>query len=235
MTIAVLAAMGMELDAFKVLMTDVEDLSEGNFTLYKGKCSNTDILLLQTYVYKGYACITLTKLLENYHVDAVVNIGTEGSLSLDVKVNDVVVATKVAYHDIKDPYYKLGWTGHSHSKAYYGEYYCDEHLVEVAKKVKTDIPFHVGPMVSGDAFIDIPVATEILKNFPGALCGENEAGGVAQVCKFYNIPFIVLRAISDITVMENNLAMFDHNVYDTSDASAIFTKQFIEQLEKENA
>lgn len=235
MKIAVLAAMEMEFKAFEILLENKEDLSEGSFHLVKGMISNTEIYLLQTYIYKTYAAITTTKFLEKYDVDLVINIGTEGSLDKNVHVNDVVIATKVAFHDVIDPYYyQNGWVHFVKDNAHYGAFDCDPKYVEIAKKIKTDIPFHVGPMVSGDDFIDIDIARGILKNFPGALCGENEAGGVAQTCYFYNVPFIVLRAISDITVEHDNIEMFNNNVYSTSDVSALFTKQFILQCEKED-
>ncbi len=53
-------------------------------------------------------------------------------------------------------------------------------------------------MASGDEFINKPNRRESLKsNFPDLLCVEMEGAAIAQVCYECNIPFVVIRTISD--------------------------------------
>ncbi|MGB2128959.1 MAG: 5'-methylthioadenosine/adenosylhomocysteine nucleosidase, partial [Flavicella sp.] len=57
---------------------------------------------------------------------------------------------------------------------------------------------HTGIILSGDQFIASKEKINALKeSIPEALCVEMEGAAVAQVCYEYEIPFSVIRIISD--------------------------------------
>ena len=77
----------------------------------------------------------------------------------------------------------------------------DEQLIELAKaackKVVPSIGAHVGRIVSGDQFIsDKAVKDKITANFKG-YCTEMEGAAIAQAAYLNQIPFVIIRAISD--------------------------------------
>lgn len=77
----------------------------------------------------------------------------------------------------------------------------DERLVELAEKacheVNPEIQVFRGRIVSGDQFIaDKAVKNRITENFQG-YCTEMEGAAIAQAAYLNDVPFVVLRAISD--------------------------------------
>ena len=77
----------------------------------------------------------------------------------------------------------------------------DETMVKVAKeaceKVNPEISVFTGRVVTGDQFIaSKEVKDRIKTNFDG-LCTEMEGAAIAQAAWLNNIPFVIIRAISD--------------------------------------
>jgi adenosylhomocysteine nucleosidase len=68
---------------------------------------------------------------------------------------------------------------------------------EACKKVNPEIGVHVGRIVSGDQFIsDKSKKTWLIENFNGYCC-EMEGAAIAQAAYLNNVPFLIVRAISD--------------------------------------
>ena len=89
----------------------------------------------------------------------------------------------------------------------------------------------IGNIATGDSLIHKEEQVDLInKNFPTTLCAEMEAAGVAQVCKNYNKPFIVIRSLSDITLSKGNELDFTTYVEIASKRSALWCKKFIEKL-----
>ena len=77
----------------------------------------------------------------------------------------------------------------------------DKDLIELAKKtcdeVNPDIHSYVGRVVSGDQFISDNKKKHYLINEFDGYCAEMEGAAMAQAAHLNQIPFIILRAISD--------------------------------------
>ena len=90
---------------------------------------------------------------------------------------------------------------------------------------------HHGVVASGDRFISgADEAAALLARFPKAICAEMEAGSVAQVCTHYDIPFIVLRSLSDVAVKAGNAMTFEEYKEAASRRSAALCSSFIKGL-----
>ncbi len=56
-----------------------------------------------------------------------------------------------------------------------------------------------GLIATGDSFMSDPVRVASVKEqFPDIMAGEMEAAAIAQVCHQFNVPFVIIRALSDI-------------------------------------
>jgi adenosylhomocysteine nucleosidase len=175
--------------------------------------------------------MSTTILFENFDIEGVVNIGTAGGLREDQEVLDVVISNIVAHHDMDISVfgYPLGFDQD------YTAYKADDKYIEIMKNIieKEDRVF-IGNIASGDSFIHREDQIELInKNFPGALCAEMEAAGIAQVCKHYKKPFIVIRSLSDITIKEGNDLDFNTYVSLASKRSALWCEKFIEELKNQ--
>ncbi len=229
--IAIIGAMDEEVLEIKKIMNNKVESSINNIEFCTGIISKTDVVLLKSGIGKVNAAICTTVLFSNFDVDKVINIGTAGGLLKEMNPLDVVVSTKVAHHDwIVKPF---NWpTGFDQDKTCYS---ADEQLVDIVNSiVKEDTKHKVycGPIASGDLFVsDLEDVNRILESFPGAMCAEMEACGVAQVCKHFNKPFIVIRSLSDVALNKDNGIEFDTYLQQASANSAIWCNKFIKKIE----
>ena len=74
------------------------------------------------------------------------------------------------------------------------------------------------------------MGAKINKKFK-ALCVEMEGASIAQVCYLSNVPFLVIRSISDSPYEEDNHITFDEFLKISSNMAAKFIKQFINKIE----
>ncbi len=71
------------------------------------------------------------------------------------------------------------------------------HLQKKCEATTPEIGIHTGRIVSGDQFVsDTEVKKRIVDDFAG-LCTEMEGAAIAQTAHLNNIPFVIIRTISD--------------------------------------
>ncbi len=226
--IAIIGAMQPEVDEILKLCQNVEEKTIHGIRFYTALCSSTEVVIALSGVAKVAAAMTTTCLLENFNVTGIINIGTAGGLLKDQEVLDVVVSTEVAHHDIDITPFGI--------KREFGgrfSYKADPTFVEViANLVQTqDVRVWIGPMVSGDQFICRPQqVSEILEHFPTANCVEMEAASIAQVCEHYQVPFVVIRSLSDIAVRDDNHLSFEEYLSVAAKRSATWVVKAIDAI-----
>ena len=226
--IAIIGAMQQEVDELLKLCENVEERMIHGNRFYTGRLSQTDVVVALSGVAKVAAAMTTTSLFENFHVDGVINIGTAGGLKSEQEVLDVVVSSVVAHHDVDITAFgvKRGFNERFSYKASLA-------FVEVISNLIKDKEHRVwiGPMVSGDQFIHRQQQVDsILADFPDANCVEMEAAAIAQVCEHYQVPFVVIRSLSDITVRDDNHLSFEQYLSVAAKRSAHWVYQAIDAI-----
>ena len=196
--IGIIAAMHEEVDAIKELMKDIEVKKIYKLEFLTGKINDKDIVLVKCGVGKVNAARTTQILINNFNLEYVINVGTAGGLNENIEIGDIVIADKLIQHDFDISIF-------GHEKGYISDtgkyFYSDEKLIEKAKKTMEGINksynTFIGTIATGDIFVqDIKVKDRIKEEF-NADCTEMEGAAIAQVCSLDNIPFIVIRSISD--------------------------------------
>ncbi|PIQ44082.1 MAG: 5'-methylthioadenosine/S-adenosylhomocysteine nucleosidase [Gammaproteobacteria bacterium CG11_big_fil_rev_8_21_14_0_20_46_22] len=216
MTIGIMGAMPEEVDIIREQMTDIEETEHGSRKYYKGKINDTDVVLVFSRWGKVAASATATSLITEFKVDQLIFTGVAGAASPDLNIGDIVISSEAYQHDMDPrplfPKHEVPLTGITFFKA-------DDALIKKATAAAEDllarpeakIPTaalekfsiraprcHLGVIASGDQFIADTERTEaILREQPKTLAVEMEGAAVAQVCHDYNIPFVVIRTISD--------------------------------------
>lgn len=115
-----------------------------------------------------------------------------------MNVGDIVVSTEVRYHDadVTAFGYEPGQMAQCPPA-----FIADEKLIALAEKCIQQLNLNAvrGLICSGDAFINgsEPLA-RIRHIFPQVAAVEMEAAAVGHVCHQFNVPFVVVRAISDV-------------------------------------
>lgn len=138
-------------------------------------------------------------LADRYNVDAVINTGVAGSLNNDIDICDIVISTVAQEHDMDVT--ALGYEKGIIPDMDVSIFEADRKLVELTKKsakeAGLDVKVFEGKVVSGDQFISTHEKKKSLKNSFGGDCAEMEGAAIAHVASLNNIPFLVIRAISD--------------------------------------
>lgn len=191
MTIAILVAMGKELNLLLPLLDNTKSETIDGFTFHSGKIGNNDIVAMQCGIGKVNAAIGTLTLLNNFKPELVINTGVAGGASQDAHVMDVIVGSSIAYHDV--------WCGPG---TIYGEASGYPLYFESDKRFSTLIPERAdikrGLICSGDKFIaSLEEVQTIQKAFPQVLAVDMESATIAQVCYLRKIPVLVMRVISD--------------------------------------
>ena len=191
MTIAILVAMGKELNLLLPLLSEVKTETVDGFTFHSGKIGNNNIVVMQCGIGKVNAAIGTLTLLNHYSPELVINSGVAGGASQDAHVMDVIVGITIAYHDV--------WCGPG---TQYGEASGYPLYFESDKRFADLIPNRPdvkrGLICSGDKFIaSIEEVKAIQAAFPQVLAVDMESATIAQVCYLRKVPVLVMRVISD--------------------------------------
>lgn len=230
MKIGVIVAMQEEMLAIKKYIKDIDEECVLGVTFYKGKIEEINIILVECGIGKVNAARTTQMLIDNYKVDCIINIGVAGGVSSRIKVGDIVIGKYLVQHD-------FDITAFGHELGYITgvgkEIYSDNRLVEVFDKGldKLEISAVIGGIASGDIFCtDTSMSVSIQKQF-NVDCVEMEGASIAQVCFLSNVPFLILRSISDVVNGTNEID-FDKFLVSSSNVVSKLLYENIERVEK---
>ncbi|TFF65360.1 5'-methylthioadenosine/adenosylhomocysteine nucleosidase [Helcococcus ovis] len=225
MLCGIIGAMPKEVEAIKDKMLNIKEENIQGVDFYFGKINNQDVILTKSGVGKVNASIITTLMIMTYHPDYIVNIGTAGGMLKEQNTLDIVISENVIQHDFDTSYIDgksgIGITTKS-----------DELLRNKVKesflKNKVDSNIYFGDIISGDVFVGEEVKVlELKEKFPTAIACEMEAAAIGYTCDKFNIPFIIIRSLSDIVHHDNSNIDFMKNVEITSKRSADMLEEFL--------
>ncbi|MDN6639401.1 MAG: 5'-methylthioadenosine/adenosylhomocysteine nucleosidase [Tetragenococcus sp.] len=230
MKIGIIGAMAQEVKVLTESCQDVEKWERAGATFYSGEMAGHEVIVVQSGIGKVLASLTASLLIQQYQVDFLINTGSAGGIGTGLSVGDVVIAEKLAYYDVDA-------TGFGYE---YGQlpggmplyYEAGSQLVEqiAAAAEKSNLSIKKGLIVTGDSFIDDQTKiSEILNHFPSALCCEMEGTAIAQTAQQFNVPAVVIRAMSD-TADHAATQSFDEFIDQAGQRSAEMVMTFIRSI-----
>lgn len=198
--LGIIGAMDEEVAKLKEEMTDVEVSTKAGMDFYKGTMQGHEVVVVRSGIGKVNAGMCTQILCDCFGVRAVINTGIAGSLNADINIGDIVLSTEALQHDVDAT--GFGYPVGVIPRMEVSTFVADEKLRALAKasceKVNPDVSVFEGRVVSGDQFIsDKAVKENILNNFPNSFCTEMEGAAIAQAAYLNNVPFLIIRAISD--------------------------------------
>jgi len=124
----------------------------------------------------------------------VISAGSAGGLNPRVRVGDVVAGSSYTFGgaDARAFGYSLGQV-----PGMPGSYLAHPELLRSAEAPAGSNLLR-GEVVSGDAFIDGRSFERVRRRFPDALAADMESAAIAQACHLLDVPFLSVRAISDL-------------------------------------
>jgi len=195
---------------------------------YEAMYNGIDLVIAYSKIGKVFSTLTAATMIEHFGAQKLLFSGVAGAISSELKVGDLIVATKLSQHD-------LDITAFGHPFGYVPEgavfVESDKMLIELSKEVANEMGLHVkeGIIATGDQF----VANEERKNWIGSTFGadalEMEGGSVAVVCNALHVPFFILRAISDAADMDASFS-FDAFLESSAKTSAEFVMKMVNKI-----
>ena len=197
--IGIIGAMDEEISQIKAKLSDVTVTEIAAMTFSKGKLGSHDIVAVRSGIGKVNAAVCTQILATYFHVDHIINTGVAGSLKNEINIGDVVISTDALQHDMDAT--GFGYEPGVIPRMKVSDFIADENLrklaVKACREAGLQIGVHEGRIVSGDQFIsDHAVKERIVKQF-GGYCTEMEGAAIAQAAYLNDIPFLIIRAISD--------------------------------------
>jgi len=207
--IGIISAMKNEIDLL-LGEADIERTDTiGGVDYYVGKLCGRDVVIVRSGIGKVLSASGATALLNNYDISEVYFTGIAGGVGDETEVLDEVIATSLVQHDYGQITNEgFEWTagsegapGEEREAGQDGYYPCDERLVDLAynsavKVVGEDHAFK-GVIATGDQFVASEDYVNLLQDNHNAIACEMEGASVAVVCRQYDVPFVVIRAMSD--------------------------------------
>lgn len=198
MLIGIIGAMDIEVEGLKELMDEPHIQTISTVDFYRGDINGISVVVAAAGVGKVNAAVCAQTMILTYKPDYVINIGVAGGLAPELGIGDIAVAENVVEHDMDTT--PIGDVPGYISGINIVRIPCDKWLCDMMITASEHIDgIHVlkGTIASGDQFISMPDEREkIISNF-GAIAAEMEGASIGHVCYMNDVPFGVLRAISD--------------------------------------
>ncbi len=230
MKIAIMGAMPEEVAPILERLDDVEEVNYAKNKYYKAKYKNIDVVVAYSKIGKVFSTLTATTMLELFACDVLLFTGVAGAVNPELQIGDLVVASKLAQHDLDITIF-----GHPHGYVPEGSVYveADQDLIALSKMVASEMDVNVkeGIIATGDQFIASVERKNFIAETFKADALEMEGASVAVVCDALGVPFFILRSISDSADMDAGFN-FEEFVESSAKVSAEFLMKMVDRLAK---
>ncbi|MFT4929704.1 MAG: adenosylhomocysteine nucleosidase [Phenylobacterium sp.] len=204
MKIGIIGAMEPEVAILKKAIVNLTTSETGGYTFYAGQINDIDVIVVQCGIGKVASAVATTLLITKFSPDCVINTGSAGGFDQELNVGDVVISSEVRHHDVdvtafgyeigQLPNMPAGFTANATLIA----------AAEQSVKQVSDVKVKTGLITTGDTFMCKPdVIAAARANFPGTMAVEMEGAAIAQACHQLDVPFVVIRSLSDIAGKES--------------------------------
>lgn len=218
-TIGIMGAMPEEIDGVVALLSNCKMTEKGKRRYFSGQINGIDTVVVFSRWGKVAAATTVTTLIHEFQITELLFTGVAGAIHSELKIGDIVLAKRLIQHDMDARPLMKQYEIPLLSKTYLES--DSTHLAIASKAINTLIEnkrlhaviddssliefninqpkLFIGTIASGDQFFSSNAQKHALtEQLPQVLCVEMEGAAVAQVCYEYEIPFSIIRTISDV-------------------------------------
>lgn len=214
-----MGAMPEEIDGVVALLSNCKMTEKGKRRYFSGQINGIDTVVVFSRWGKVAAATTVTTLIHEFQITELLFTGVAGAIHSELKIGDIVLAKRLIQHDMDARPLMKQYEIPLLSKTYLES--DSTHLAIASKAINTlienkrlhaviddaslaEFKIHhpklfIGTIASGDQFFSSNAQKHALtEQLPEVLCVEMEGAAVAQVCYEYEIPFSIIRTISDV-------------------------------------
>lgn len=192
-TIGVLGAMPEEVKLLCERLEQVERRKLAGVEFISGTLGNTKkVTVCCAGMGKVNAAVAAQLLITVFGAQALIFSGIAGNMSSQIGVGDMVISNEAVYHDAELPMI-------AQSYPFLSAYPADPALIATAQAAceEMGVRYLVGRIATGDLFIGDSAIKHRIAEACAPACVEMEGAAVAQVAAKNDLPFVVLRTMSD--------------------------------------
>jgi len=194
---AIIGALDAEIDEYlKHLKNHKKNIWKG-FIFHEGRFCGKNVVIVKSGVGKVFAAMTTQKLIDEYNPLSVIFTGVAGGLNEKLKIGDIVVGKDCVQHDLDA--IKLGFLRGAIPYTDYRFFESDTTLYTHALSARVEHAIYGGRILTGDQFLTkrkMKKYAYLTDDLEGDVV-EMEGASVGQVCFLNDIPFLIIRTISD--------------------------------------
>lgn len=199
--VGIIGAMSVELELLKSKLGENPAVTKaGGMTFTEGKINGISVILVQSGVGKVNAALCAQRLILKFGCTHIINTGIAGAMASGLKVLDFVASTDAVYHD-------MDATGFGYKRTEIPQMKCsdfpaDGKMLEAARSAFKEFPAEhklvFGRIATGDQFISDKEKKSAIQETCSPACVEMEGAAVAHACWINEIPFVIIRCMSDM-------------------------------------
>lgn len=228
MKIAIMGAMVEEITPLLAALGEYRKTEYAGNVYYEAEYKGLELVIAYSKIGKVFSTLTATTMIEKFGAEKLLFSGVAGGINPSLKIGDLIAATSLCQHDVD-----ITAFGHPAGFIPEGKLFTksDDALLAMAKEVVNEMDKDLleGVIATGDQF----VADEARKNWIAetykADALEMEGASVAVVCDALEVPFFILRAISDTADMDAGFN-FDKFLESSAKESAAFVLKMLDKL-----
>jgi len=228
--LAIMGAMEEEIEPLLSHFDSVNVVEFANNKYYEVSYKGLDIVIAYSKIGKVFASLTATTMIEKFQCDTLLFSCVAGGINPKLKIGDLIIANKLCQHDLD-----ITAFGHPNGFVPGGEVFVEssKELNSIATKVAENNGLKVieGTIATGDQFVHSVERKEFIETTFSADALEMEGASVAVVCNALNVPFFILRAISDTADMDAGFD-FDEFLKSSAKNSADYLIKIVDELIK---
>ena len=195
----IIGAMDEEVNSLKEALEEKRVSTIAGMEFCEGRLDGADVVVVKCSVGKVNAAACTQILIDRFEVDRIINTGVAGSLDAAIDIGDIVVSTEAVQHDMDVTVlgYDRGEIPYSGKSVFPADEEMRARAIEAVKAAAPKVHAFEGRVSSRDQFIASHEQKDSIISSVGGMCCEMEGAAIAQVCSLNEIPFVIIRAISD--------------------------------------
>ena len=197
--VGIIGAMELEVSSLKNNMTIERKITKAGMEFCEGILKGTKVVVVRSGVGKVNAGICTQILSDIFGISHVINTGVGGSLNSSLDVGDIIISNDAIQHDMDavDFGYPKGEIPQMGVKEFIANPKLADLAFNTAKELFPEIKIIKGRILTGDRFISSIAAKKVLDEEFNGDCCEMEGAAIAHAAYLNNIPFVIIRAVSD--------------------------------------
>jgi len=228
--IAIMGAMPEEVEPIVAKLDNLKETIYAANKYYEGSYNGQEVVVAYSKIGKVFATLTATMLIEKFGCNMLLFSGVAGAISDELKIGDLIIADGLCQHDLD-----ITAFGHPYGFVPEGEVCIptDVNLRNIAKEIakQKGLTLKEGIIATGDQFVANAQRKDWIGDTFKADALEMEGASVAVVCNALDVPFFILRAISDSADMDASFN-FDEFLESSAKISADFILSMVDAIDR---